>query len=118
MEKEIKLYDIVAVKNDHIFYDSHGTMHCKKGTQGRVLDIGFDKKREETYYIVEFFDKSEIFDPVFDLYKDELELVETSEEEQAHFLKNHPEYINDEKWLKANHYDLKKIKEIWARDKK
>ena len=116
MEKEINFLDIVAVKKDYVFKQDDGVMHCKKGSQGRVIDVGQSSKG--TYYCVEFFDKSEIDDPVFCFSKDELELVMTNEEEQAEYLKDHPEHIKDEKWLKANGFDIDKIKEIWAKEKK
>lgn len=117
MEKEIKLYDIVTVKEDHVFNESHGTMHCKKGMLGRVIDINETPITKRKYYTVEFFDTSEIPDPVFFFSKDELVLVQTEDEETADYLKNHPEDINDE-WLKTNHVDINKIKAIWDREKK
>ena len=114
MEKEINFLDIVAVKKDYVFKQDDGVMHCKKGSQGRVVHVG--NSSHGTYYGVEFFDKSEIDDPVFFFSKDELELVQTSYEEMAEYLENHPEHINDEKWLKRNDIDINKIKEIWARE--
>ena len=115
MERKINFLDVVAVKKDYVFKQASGTMHCKKGSQGRVVDVGNSSKG--TYYCVEFFDKSEIDDPVFCFSKDELELVQTKDEERAEYLKNHPQYINDKKWLEDHQYDLKKIKEIWAKEK-
>ena len=117
MEKEINLYDVVTVKEDHVFTQPNGTMHCKKGMLGRVIDIDTDKETNELYYTVEFFDTSEIDDPVFFFSKDELVLVQTEDEETADYLKNHPEDVNDE-WLKTNKVDINKIKAIWAREKK
>ena len=116
MEKEINFLDVVTVKKDYVFKQASGTMHCRKGSQGRVVDVSDTPKG--TCYAVEFFDDSEIDDPVFFFSKDELELVMTNEEEQAEYLRDHPEHINDEKWLKANGFDIDKIKEIWAKEKK